>query len=153
MKRLLAVIFVVAACSGSQATAPNPAAWSSGEWVAVSMNGLPLPYRDSQAFPYVSYDSLDVFVNIIGASPPTASVFPWEYLHFSANLAPTFIACWETLGPAVVTSTTLGTRTSGSLTSGGGCNPSLVTFDFTRKGDSLSGIWGGVNVMLIKRSP
>jgi len=155
MKRvaLLATMLLFAACAKKDSvTGPSSAeAWASGEWVATSMSGAPLPYRNAQTFPYLTYDSLDVFVNIIGDSPPSASVFPYSTLHFANGTTPTPILCSEALGPVTITSSTVVTGASGTVTNGGGCNPSLVTFDFTRSGNTLVGTWAGVSVVLIKR--
>lgn len=152
------VMVLTAACGGgSSASSPSgppvlgtsPDAWAQGTWAAVRMNGQPLPFQDSPAYPYVTYDSLTVAVLFVGTSK-TASIIPSRTLHFSANSAPSQIVCGDVSSVSIGT-TTLSTRVAGVTTTVGNCNASTVAFDFTRLGDSLAGTWGGVSVRLVKK--
>ncbi len=150
----LAVSFLMLgliACGGAKTTAPDPTAWAAGTWTAVRMDGKPLPYKDSPSFPYTQTDSVTIIV-LTYSTPATAAVYPTTVLYFNAVLAPSPILCWEPFGHATITSASFSTRAIGAFTAGGSCNTSWVTFDLTRKGDTLSGTWSGKSVQFVKRS-
>ncbi len=151
---MLGATALFVAC-GSGTTAPtevNPAAWATGTWVAVRANGKPLPFQDSQNYPFVRYDSLIIVAYAsptIGAS--FAGVFPWQTLYFSASLSPSAIVCSDPGAALVVSATAFATVAKGAKTSIGDCATSFVNLTFSRKGDSLAGMWNGADVRLVRR--
>ncbi|GAB1345000.1 hypothetical protein [Gemmatimonas sp.] len=143
------------ACGESSGTGPTPApgtdaAWASGTWVAVRLDGQPLPHRDAPTYPYLQTDSLKVSVLIIGTTR-TASVYPYARSFFSASTTPTALGCGEALAPVTILSTSLSTSAVGATTNIGGCNTNWVTMTLTRKADSLAGTWLGRDIRLVKR--
>ena len=153
--RLWGAAALLAACGGGDSTGPGPApgadaAWAAGVWVAVRIDGQPLPHRDAPTYPYLQTDSLLVSVLVFGTTR-TASVYPYTRSFFSAGTTPTPLGCFETLGPVTILSTSLFTSAAGSTTSVGGCNANWVTMTLTRKADSLAGTWVGRDVRFVKR--
>lgn len=149
------MVSLMAACSGSDTTGPGPApgtdaAWAAGTWVAVRIDGQPLPHRDAPTYPYVQTDSLLVSVLVFGTTR-SASVYPFARSVFSSSTTPTPLVCSEALGPVTILSTSLATSTAGGTTSIGGCNANWVTMTLTRKADSLAGTWLGREIRFVKR--
>ncbi|WP_461415712.1 hypothetical protein [Gemmatimonas sp.] len=148
------MLTAVAACGGdSTGPGPGPAAdaeWAAGTWVAVRMDGAPLPHRDATTYPYVQTDSLKVSVLVFGTTR-SASVYPYARTFFSASTNPTVLGCSESLGQVAISIAGLSTFATGATTSIGGCNTSWVNMTLTRKADSLAGTWQGRDVRFIKR--
>lgn len=152
MRRFLIGVaaLVLAACGGASDSGPSTVSWANGTWIAVRANGLALPFRDAQTFPYVRSDSLTLFI----FDPPLSvqgAVFPYQTLVFSAATTPTPIVCFDDNVLVTVTSTGLTTSARSGTTTGGGCNSSFVRLTLTRKGDSLAGTWNGADVRLVRR--
>ncbi len=154
MKRLaIAALALLAGCGGS--TAPSATSWADGQWVTVRIDGKPLPHMDrppgTTGFPYTRADSLTLFI----FDPPiagghTGGVFPYTTLVFSATTSPTPIICSDNDPAVEVTATTLSVHSSAVGITNGGCNPTAVSFNLTRKGDSLAAVWYGVEIRLVK---
>jgi hypothetical protein len=146
------LLALVAAC-GSDSTAPNPAAWATGTWVAVLANGKPLPFRDSQTYPYVQYDSLVIiaYASPRGPEYSFAGVFPSATLYFSSTVAPSQIICSDPGTTLLADATEFATLAKGTRTLIGNCNVAWVNLTFRRAGDSLAGIWNGADIRLTRR--
>lgn len=153
MRMLIALLALVlaAACGGGTTAPADRTAWATGTWVAVRMNGQPLPYRSpTNAFPYTRSDSLVIL--ILGHPlEGQGGVFPSQTFFATPTSTGTPLLCYEGFPTILVTATTVVTSAHGVLTSGSNCNSAFVDFSLTRKGDSLAGIWSNVDVRLVKR--
>lgn len=149
MKRILAMgLLALTACGGMTEPTNNPTAWANGTWVAVLYDGKPLPYLNGANS--LQQDSLKLIV-LASTLPPTVGVYPYLSIDAPDGVAPPTFDCMEPHGVATISRAELSTRAQGARTEVGACNAEFVTFDFTRRGDTLVGVWSGKVVHLVKR--
>jgi hypothetical protein len=126
----------------------DPTAWANGTWVAVLYDGKPLPYLNSANA--LQQDSLKLIVTA-STIPPKVGVYPFMSIDQPDGVAPPVLDCMEPHGVATISDVALTTRAQNVRTEVGACNADFVTFDLTRKGETLIGVWSGKVVHLVKR--
>ncbi len=145
----ISAVVALFGCHGSS-TESNSNSWAGGTWVAVRMNGMPLPYQSGDQFPYTQTDSLIIHV-LEWASPPSVSVFPYVNSYYSPGETRPII-CAEGFGNGTITGTSLTIRANGPRTSIGDCGLIWVNMNLSRMGDSLAGMWQNtIDVRFVKR--
>lgn len=131
-RMILAAVVLCAACSEDSTSPDGERPWWEGTWRAVRANGQPLPARAG---------TVDVSALQLGFSAYQAGSNSVSETASSAS-------CSTSTGrTTTATTVTISGWLSAVCTEAAGGS----TLTFTRKGDSLSGTWRGLDVRLVKQ--